>query len=330
MSGSVVAFRQPEHGMQTVGGNGYPPKGAAPSQVAAWADARVRRLGMVPGAERPDAILCPVCGGKGYTHDSDGAEVWCPGECRHTGVVMAPRFTCPTCQYGDGWVKGAGGDPAPCPACRTGRDQVVARLRSAMMPLAYQGYSLTSFADRGLNTGDERAAAWAAAAALSSDSAQFARLRGASGLYLFGPAGVGKTGLAAGVLNALAASSSSRCRWLAWRSWLGELRYAMRTDAPADPDMLIDLAGAVDVLVLDDIGTAGQGESGWRRDVAWRLFEARYQRHQRPGAVTIVTSNLAAEALEESLGQPVVSRILGVAVPLRVAGPDARVVEAAA
>jgi DNA replication protein DnaC len=98
----------------------------------------------------------------------------------------------------------------------------------------------------------------------------------------------------------------------------------MRSDSPLSPDDLLTLVAGADVLVVDDIGAHGQGGTDWQRDVAWRLFESRVQLHATRQAVTIVTSNLAPDALEVALGQPVVSRICAVALPVSVAGEDAR------
>lgn len=305
------------------------PRGATPSQVCEWSNQRLRAMGITPGAELPDARTCPTCGGRGWMLDGDGREIWCPGECRHTGYMWPPRYECPTCRDGKGWVTRdvpvehpAFGKAIACPSCQTGHDQVAARLRAAHMPLTFQSWTLDTFGE--LATSDSRSAAWAEAGALSSDPTGYARMHGAAGLLLHGPAGVGKTGLAAAIVNSLARSGAPRIRWLAWRSWLGDLRTAMRHDGLGDPDMLVDLAGGADVLVVDDFGAAGQGETDWRRDVAWRLFERRQHVHRAGAAVTIVTSNLTPEALATAFGDPVVSRILGVAVALSMTGDDER------
>jgi len=134
------------------------------------------------------------------------------------------------------------------------------------------------------------------------------RLAGATvNLYLHGPTGEGKTGLAVGVARRLAETGQA-VRFVVGRDWLDDVRRASfeRRDSTAE-----DLAREADVLVLDDLGTERSTPFALERLLS--LVDFRY-RQERP---TVVTSNLAPSELvlelnklDETAGERIVSRLV--------------------
>lgn len=172
-----------------------------------------------------------------------------------------------------------------------------------------------------------RHAALALARDLADDPDGFARRTGRAGFMLCGRPGRGKTGLAVSLAAALLETGRefTFVRWgtLADECFeaLGTRRRRPTTTAPryaADGTPLGDTDaglsaitgryGAVDVLVIDDLGEAGasaQPEFLRRclREVLWPRYERR--------AITIVTTNLPAAELEAQFGEAAVSRLAG-------------------
>lgn len=111
------------------------------------------------------------------------------------------------------------------------------------------------------------------------------------GLYLWGPAGVGKTVLAWAILNREIQENQTKCFFLEVPELLGELRRGI--------DMagwMMDKAKAATVLVLDDLGAEKPTE--WVREQLFRVVNHRLN-YRLP---TIYTSNLNAGALYDHLG----------------------------
>lgn len=131
-------------------------------------------------------------------------------------------------------------------------------------------------------------------------------------LFLFGPVGTGKTGLAIGALweiNELSAGSVAF--WSA-----PDLFDQMRPGAP-EPDPMAR-AKRVGILVLDDLGV--EKASDWVRERLYVLIDARYG-DELP---TIVTSNRGLPSLAETLGDRIVSRLGECMTPVFVDGADQR------
>lgn len=142
-------------------------------------------------------------------------------------------------------------------------------------------------------------------------------------LFIFGPVGSGKTGLAFSIARQIAERGWDDVRFCNVRQLLAELRRSYETKTEADP-----LAGLVDcwLLVLDDLGAERATE--WARETIATLVEARYVEAYRQ---TIVTTNYAPSDLAKRLGhddpvigQRIVSRLTEDADQIRLDRPDLR------
>lgn len=140
-------------------------------------------------------------------------------------------------------------------------------------------------------------------------------------LLLFGGVGVGKTGLAWGIVRELCERGRS-ATLVNFRLLLHELREGIRQDAP---NTLISRCRRVEVLCLDDLGA--ERATDFARDSLATLVEYRYG----ASLPTIVTSNYDPGKLAERLGhddvtvgQRIVSRLVEGAVQHRMLGPDRR------
>jgi DNA replication protein DnaC len=71
-------------------------------------------------------------------------------------------------------------------------------------------------------------------------------------------------------------------------------------------------------LVLDDLGA--EQVTDWTREQFFRLFEHRTKRR----LATIVTTNLSLNELKDKLHERVVSRIMGICIPVEIKGKDKR------
>lgn len=159
-------------------------------------------------------------------------------------------------------------------------------------------------------------------------------------LVLVGPPGVGKSHLAAGVVNAIVLSldadyTARRDAMAEGDPWprlpvspmwanVAELIVSLRMqmDSPLDDR---DAAMAVrqlrhhsGLVVLDDLGR--EKSSDWTGEIVYALVNARYE-NQLP---TLVTSNLSPADLAASPYWPVISRLAEDGALVKIAGPDHR------
>ncbi len=183
-----------------------------------------------------------------------------------------------------------------------------------------------------------RMARWSLGSFPAADVAGAAALRAAlewrdaiaegadSNLWIFGPVGTGKSGLA----WSLARAWKEEFPWDSVRfapvlGWLDAARRSIETRGDTvDPSY--DLVYA-DLLVLDDLGAARPSPSGFAEEKLATVVEARYE----AGALTIATSNYAPHELVRRLGRDdsvigrrIVSRLLEGAVQIRLDRPDLR------
>jgi len=128
------------------------------------------------------------------------------------------------------------------------------------------------------------------------------------GLLLMGPAGTGKTHLAAGILAELAKQGVAS-RYFTVPDLLATLRDAI---AKNEMDSILTGMRRVPVLVLDDLGKEylrdAQGSyttGGWAEEVLYRLINWRYE----DCLPVIVTTNLDEQWLTERYGKALVSRL---------------------
>lgn len=166
-------------------------------------------------------------------------------------------------------------------------------------------------------------------------------------LWLAGPVGLGKTGLAWGIVRELVASSvaafwakdeadrdfapRSTAMMIRWADLLDDLRGAFDRDRTAqtsgdvaDPSVMLENAKQVAVLALDDLGR--ERPTPWALEKLANLVETRYG-EMRP---TIVTSNYGSRDLIRRLdpagvdGERIVDRLVHGAVPFRFEGASLR------
>lgn len=151
-------------------------------------------------------------------------------------------------------------------------------------------------------------------------------------LYLWGPVGSGKTGLAWSLLRIRVLHHydyEDRHEWPTWAnvvSLLADARAAMSAHEPSPIRRLYDAS----VLVLDDLGA--ERPTDWARDEIAALVQHRHTRD----LPTIVTSNYAPSALARRLGhddriigQRIVSRLTENCVKVKLDRADLRARRAA-
>lgn len=144
------------------------------------------------------------------------------------------------------------------------------------------------------------------------------------GLYLYGPVGVGKSGLVAAICNK------------AFENWVSTLyrsvpdlldmirdSYREGQDQDMDQGQLMGRIKAVDLLVLDDLGT--ERPSSWVIEKLFQIVDYRYRHELR----TLVTSNYSpAELVEkwggDTYGYRIVDRLLEMCLPVPCFGSNLR------
>jgi DNA replication protein DnaC len=130
---------------------------------------------------------------------------------------------------------------------------------------------------------------------------------------LWGPAGTGKTGLAAAYGKSLLNLGNPELypNTVLFRSapdLFTEIRasYNPRKDDDRDESDLLDLYSSVDLLIIDDLGKENINGSGW---VEARLYQIINRRHGDMKPV-FITSNLTPGELGARIGQPTMDRII--------------------
>jgi DNA replication protein DnaC len=213
---------------------------------------RRERTGPAPVAETPVVAvpLCPRCNGRGWTRDD------VPFGHPHFGKAL----------------------PCEC-KLRERAKRARDRFGGSQMPEDASWWTFSTFP----KFGDLEALAEVQAFADGMTQGQ-------RGLYLFGPLGTGKTGLACCVGKAFEASGGA-ARYITAREFLDEVNHA-RYDEDGDKSFLEVMYG-VDCLILDEIGierttTAAIGEIG-------ELLDKRRARK----LWTVLVSNRSPEALLE-------------------------------
>lgn len=137
-------------------------------------------------------------------------------------------------------------------------------------------------------------------------------------IVLIGPTGVGKTGLAIGLLLK-ALQNGYRGRFIRAQDLLDEM-YASLADRSSRK--LINALARLDVLVIDEVGYLNARPE--QANIFFKLMEERYHRHP-----TIITTNLAYEEWSGFLGnRPMVdallSRLRHLCHTIRIDGPSLR------
>lgn len=151
-------------------------------------------------------------------------------------------------------------------------------------------------------------------------------------LYLYGPCGVGKTGLAVALLKEMMDMEGAGL-FVTLRDLLEETRRSFGASADNSQPSLLDRATTVPVLLLDDLGA--EKPSAWVADILYGLVNHRHGQD----AITIFTSNLGLGALaahidgglpaqpagaEATAGQRIAWRVAEMANVVRLDGPNLR------
>lgn len=138
-------------------------------------------------------------------------------------------------------------------------------------------------------------------------------------LILAGDIGVGKTGLAIGLVKK-ALSEGRPALFRPFVELLSDIRATYRSTDGTTPDeaALVGACKATDLLALDDIGAARV--TGWAQERLFEILNHRYNERRR----TIVTTNLGPDDLIEYLGDRIYSRINGMGWLYAIDGPNLR------
>jgi DNA replication protein DnaC len=178
------------------------------------------------------------------------------------------------------------------------------RLKAAQLPLSLQGLRFEDM----LHGSHRRDLAIVAAQKWSSKQKPLT-----PGLYLHGPAGVGKTRLAG--TAAWARLTHSRIRWVSVAVLMAKLGAAW---GDADRRQALQILIGRDPVVFDDFDKATP--SDWQRQ---QLFVAIDERVQA-GTPMIVTANSKLSELGDRFGEPIMSRLAGHCLQFELDGPDRR------
>ncbi len=142
------------------------------------------------------------------------------------------------------------------------------------------------------------------------------------GLLLLGKTGVGKTGLALGIMNECIEEGVEALFW-EMGGFLRAIRATFSPQAATSTEEVTRPARDVTLLVLDDIGDVGRGGnqvSDFTRSEVFDLVNHRYNQQLS----TIYTSNLTARQLAEQFGERIWWRIADMCLVAEVAGRNLR------
>lgn len=143
---------------------------------------------------------------------------------------------------------------------------------------------------------------------------------GQEGLFITGPAGTGKTHLAAAILREmLRVPTDRKARMIGVPDLMLTLQASFRDQAPRAQDEIIDDLASASILVLDDLGAEKASE--YTTQALYVLINRRYGNERQ----TIITSNLGLDEIAMHCSDRIASRIAGMCRVVTLTGPDRRV-----
>ncbi len=287
----------------------------------------------VPKSIAPSVLRSPARGGAEGGSKAPSTEKEAPFA---SGLAPPEEFAeaawgCARCRD-TGWVEEEADARRvrPC-ACRTERARE-ATLQEAGIPPRFARCTLDNFKTAGLNV-DIRSALQASRGFVK----QFPMKKG---LLFMGSPGVGKTHLAAAILNRLHEMYGVRVRFEDFSELLARIRssYDPRAEAlPREQEILAPVYDA-EVLLLDDMGAVRP--SAWALDMLYLVINTRYTQ----GRLTVATTNyldappcrprssskrspsdlIESDTLEERVGPRIRSRLYEMCMVVRMQGDDYR------
>lgn len=263
-------------------------------------------------------------------------------------VLESPVYDCPTCEdrgmvsYNVPFGHELFGKLMPCPDCQKGNDLQVRqwqiRLKNAALPEAYQQLTFASWdaLPENLRAGKRLALFAATLFAATFDHyvslAQAYRMAGRTwkaddvirnSLVFQGPVGVGKTGLAAAIVNDLLARSQPAL-YVRVQDFIASVqeRYGKSADEHPTDQEVIDAARRAPVLVLDEMNMVAATDN--RREIMENVIRYRYGN----ALPTIVTCNHSQDELTADWGERTTNVLFAMAhwvpmggLPIRIARP---------
>lgn len=145
-------------------------------------------------------------------------------------------------------------------------------------------------------------------------------------IYLYGPTGRGKTGLAVALLELFLEYRPGR--FVSTSEWIMETKAAYASRDSSKAAQLLEQAQSADVLVLDDFGTVKA--TAFTTEQFFTLINHRYNRGNNwDGPNTVITSMYAPSELAQRLGgddmaAAITWRIIERSLVVHVGGPNLR------
>ena len=235
---------------------------------------------------------------------------------------MVSQTICPKCQ-GTGWSRVGAQGVVRCECFKESRqDRLFA---GAKIPKRYEHCELNNFDNmRSPNSSVEKAGIAARKFVQEYPMPQ------PFGLLFMGPAGIGKTHLAAGIIKELMRSKSVQCLFVTFPELLKEIQNSYNPISQASELSLLEPVLETEVLVLDELGA--QNPSAWVRDTVAYVLNFRYNENK----VTIVTTNYVdrdeqegvkpgmTDTLSQRIGERIRSRLFEMCKTIKMDGIDYR------
>lgn len=236
-------------------------------------------------------------------------------------IVDEPVVTCLTCSdrgvivYDLPVGHKLFGKPQPCPDCERGQAQQMrqwnSRLKTVGLPASYQEFTFQTWDDMDDSVREgKRLAYWCArlfvddpnhavsmvqAYALCKRHLEYDQVR--RSLIFQGGYGLGKTGLAAAIINALIAQQQP-VLYIRTQDFLDgvKARFDVKDEYPS-AEQVKDTVKTAPVLVLDELNMAASGD--WRQETIENVIRYRYS-NDLP---TVVTCNATKDELTKQWGE---------------------------